>query len=105
MERQIVTDARKVAELFFQIETDGLVDVMDKCPDAYFVSEAEHSLSKYENECVIHWEEIQGEHGEESRKTALKERRQLRWFLKKWSHISTDYSYEDMKESLATQGV
>jgi hypothetical protein len=41
---------------------------------------------------------IQGEHGPEERKTALKERRQLKWFLKKWGHISTDgYSYEDMK--------
>jgi len=102
MERQIVTDARKVDELRFQIdEVDGLWDVMDKCPDAYFVSEAEHSLSKYEDEYVIHWEEIQGEHGEESRKTALKERRQLKWFLKKWGHISTDgYSYEDMKEEV-----
>ncbi len=87
--REIVRDAMKVSELWYQLSEVIAIDddcEVDDYTDWDIVSEAMFVQNKYldQSDCWIHREALEGKHGEEDRKGARRELRQLNRFLKKW---------------------
>jgi hypothetical protein len=88
-ERQILKDAEKADELWYQLYEIGHEDdskEVSDWTDEEIISEAKYCLSKYApSEGWIHGEMIAGDLGAEERKMALRERAQIKRFLKKYN--------------------
>ena len=85
MEWQIITDAKKVDELWHTLDNISCDDgcEIEAYTDSQIISEAKYVLSTYTEDGHINQIMLEGDEGPAERKVALKECRQLRWFLKK----------------------
>ena len=87
MERQIIMDAKKVDELWYTLDNISCDDgcEIESYTDSQIIEEAKYVLSTYTEDGHVNQIMLEGDgrDGKVERKVALKECRQLRWFLKK----------------------